>query len=158
MVYGNTTMENLDYNIRGWLTSKESVLFKMELCCDNPQAGTSACYHGNISEWQWQQGMDAVQIHSFTCDNVNRLKESTHKKKSGSFWLTNANHYLEKGLMYDLNGNIQTLQRIGNGTFVDNVAYSYTGNQLIALQEISLISERNMLNSGIPTGNTTASL
>ncbi|WP_176554876.1 hypothetical protein [Butyricimonas sp. Marseille-P3923] len=43
--------------------------------------------------------------------------------------------YLEKGITYDRNGNIKTLQRTANGTVVDNLVYAYTGNQLTGLTE-----------------------
>ena len=99
------------------------------------EVGTIACYNGNISEWEWQQGTNTAQLYGFTYDLVNRLKETAHLKKNGSNWITNASHYLEKGLTYDRNGNILTLQRTGNGTLVDNLLYTYTGNQLTALQE-----------------------
>ena len=46
-----------------------------------------------------------------------------------------SNDYVEKGITYDRNGNILTLQRTGNGTLVDNLLYTYTGNLLTALQE-----------------------
>ncbi len=99
--YGERTTEALQYNIRGWLTSKESIPFKMQLHYENPQAGATACYNGNVSEWAWQQGTNAEQLYGFTYDGVNRLKETSHKKKSGGSWVANANHYLEKGITYD---------------------------------------------------------
>ena len=133
--YGNKVTEQMAYNIRGWLTSKESEPFKMKLHYESPVAGATACYNGNISEWEWQQGTNTAQLYGFTYDSVSRLKETVHLKKNASNWITNASHYLEKGLTYDRNGNILTLQRTGNGTLVDNLLYTYTGNQLTALQE-----------------------
>ncbi len=133
--YGNHTTENMEYNIRGWLTSKESEAFKMKLHYESPVAGATACYNGNISEWEWQQGTNTAQLYGFTYDPVSQLKEAAHLKKNGSNWITNTSHYLEKGLTYDRNGNILTLQRTGNGTLVDNLLYTYTGNQLTTLQE-----------------------
>ena len=126
----------------------------MRLCYANPQAGTSACYNGNISEWQWQQGTDAEQLYGFTYDGVNRLKETSHKKKSGGSWVANANHYLEKGITYDRNGNILTLQRTGNGSPVDNLLYTYTGNQLSSLQEAvrTSLPEDIYLSGSTPNG------
>ena len=43
--------------------------------------------------------------------------------------------YLERGLTYDRNGNIKTLQRTAAGTMVDNLVYGYTGNRLTGLTE-----------------------
>ena len=152
--YGDNVTEQMQYNIRGWLTSKESAPFKMQLHYENPQTGATACYNGNISEWAWQQGTDAEQLYGFTYDGVNRLKETSHKKKSGGSWVANANHYLEKGITYDRNGNILTLQRTGNGGQVDNLLYTYTGNQLSSLQETvrTSLPEDIYLSGSTPNG------
>ena len=131
---GNTT-ETLAYNPRGWLTSKESAAFKMKLRYEKPEGKTTSCYNGNISEWEWQQGTNVALMYGFTYDGVNRLKETTQKQKSGTSWSTLPGSYLEKGLSYDRNGNIKTLQRTAAGTTVDNLVYSYTGNQLTGLTE-----------------------
>ena len=131
---GNTT-ETLAYNPRGWLTSKESTPFKMRLRYESPDGGGVACWNGNISEWEWQQGANVALMYGFTYDGVNRLKETAQKQKSGTTWSTLAGSYLERGLTYDRNGNIKTLQRTAGGTLVDNLVYTCTGNQLTSLTE-----------------------
>ena len=131
---GNTT-ETLAYNPRGWLTSKESTPFKMKLRYESPDGGGVACWNGNISEWEWQQGTNVALMYGFTYDGVNRLKETRQKQKSGTAWSTLPGSYLEKGLTYDRNGNIKTLQRTAAGTMVDNLVYGYTGNRLTGLTE-----------------------
>ena len=133
--YGNKVTEQMAYNIRGWLTSKESEPFKMKLHYEAPVAGATACYNGNISEWEWQQGTHTAQLYGFTYDPVSRLKEANQQKKEGSNWITNINHYVEKGITYDRNGNILTLRRTANGTMIDNLLYGYTGNRLTSLIE-----------------------
>ena len=131
---GNTT-ETLAYNPRGWLTSKESTPFKMKLRYESPVGGGGACWNGNISEWEWQQGTNVALMYGFTYDGVNRLKETAQKQKSGTTWSTLPGSYLERGLTYDRNGNIKTLQRTAGGTLVDNLVYTCTGNQLTSLTE-----------------------
>ena len=131
---GNTT-ETLAYNPRGWLTSKESTPFKMKLRYESPVGGGVACWNGNISEWEWQQGANVALMYGFTYDGVNRLKETTQQQKSGTTWSTLAGSYLERGLTYDRNGNLKTLQRTAGGTLVDNLVYTCTGNQLTSLTE-----------------------
>ena len=69
-----------------------------------------ACWNGNISEWEWQQGANVALMYGFTYDGVNRLKETTQQQKSGTTWSTLAGSYLERGVTYDRNGNIKTLQ------------------------------------------------
>ncbi|MCH6200219.1 hypothetical protein MMU07_11535 [Aquiflexum sp. LQ15W] len=40
------------------------------------------------------------------------------------------NHFNEKGISYDKNGNILALQRRNSNTLIDNLTYTYQGNQL----------------------------
>ncbi|WP_065217918.1 MULTISPECIES: RHS repeat domain-containing protein [Butyricimonas] len=127
--------ETMAYNTRGWLTSKESVPFKMKLRYENPSGGSVARWNGNISEWEWQHGTGAALMYGFVYDGVNRLTGTVQKQKSGMTWSALTGSYLEKGITYDRNGNIKTLQRTANGTTVDNLVYSYTGNQLTGLTE-----------------------
>ncbi|WP_099290160.1 hypothetical protein [Butyricimonas sp. Marseille-P3923] len=55
------------------------------------------------------------------------------KEKSETSWVVLAGSYLEKGITYDRNGNIKTLQRTANVTVEDNFVYDYAGNQLTVL-------------------------
>lgn len=130
-----TITETMTYNTQGWLTSKTSLHFKMKLRYENPEGGGDACYNGNISEWEWQHDSDTVFMYGFTYDGANRLEESVQKYKNGSSWINYKNHYLEKNITYDRNGNIKTLQRTANGQIIDNLSYTYSGNQLIKLVE-----------------------
>ncbi len=142
--HGNVE-ETMAYNTRGWLTSKESTPFKMKLYYESPVGGNAARWNGNISEWEWQHGTSSATMYGFTYDGVNRLTASTRKQKSGTSWVALTAGYLERGITYDRNGNIKTLQRTaGSATMVDNLSYTYTGNQLTTLTE-------NV--SGTPTGD-----
>ncbi|WP_270487173.1 RHS repeat domain-containing protein [Butyricimonas synergistica] len=140
--YGNI-VETMTYNMRGWLTSKESAPFKMKLRYENPEGGSAVYWNGNISEWEWQQGTSTALMYGFTYDGVNRLAGTTQKQKNGANWITLPNNYLETGLTYDRNGNIKTLQRTAGGTTVDNLTYTYTGNQLTSLTESVRTSSSN---------------
>lgn len=140
--YGNI-IERMTYNVRGWLIAKESTPFKMKLRYESAEGGTPVCWNGNISEWEWQQGTNTALMYGFTYDGVNRLTGTTQKQKNGGNWSTLSDNYLETGLTYDRNGNIKTLQRTANGTTVDNLTYTYTGNQLTGLTESVRTSPSN---------------
>ncbi|WP_462429623.1 DUF6443 domain-containing protein [Butyricimonas virosa] len=127
--------ESMTYNPRGWLTCKESIPFKMKLRYEKTEGGNTAYWNGNISEWEWQQGTNATLMYSFTYDGINRLTGSTQQQKTGTSWINCSNNYTEKGISYDYNGNIMTLQRTAKGNTVDNLVYNYTGNQLASLKE-----------------------
>ena len=65
------------------------------------------------------------------------------------------NSWCERGIDYDLNGNIVTLQRFGSsaGTAEDNLIYGYTGNRLTALTGSSRGAELNASYSYDAGGN-----
>ena len=132
--YGNTT-EQLRYNIRGWLTAKESAPFKMQLHYERPLAGTAPCYNGNVSEWTWTHEGHATLMYGFAYDGFSRLASATQKQRDGLTWTTPAASFTEKGITYDRNGNIRTLQRTACGKLVDDLLYAYSGNRLTALSE-----------------------
>lgn len=132
-IYGqNACTESLTYTLQGWLSSRTSALFSMYLRYGQPvQAGTSAVYTGNISEWEWKQGSGISSTYAIDYDAYGRFKGA--RSFIGN---TLDNRNTEQGITYDLNGNIKTLQRTGtNAVLVDNLVYSYTGNQLITLTE-----------------------
>ncbi len=93
-------------------------------------------YDGSISEWIWKQGTDAQQMYVFKYDGINQLLEAIPYKNSGTSWVANTNNYTERNISYDLNGNILSLERTANGSLVDNLVYSYSGNQLTSLTEM----------------------
>ncbi len=135
--YGsNAINQTMQYNIRGWLERQSSELFETRLRYNVPLlAGTRASYSGNISEWEWlhkQKTGQSFQINTYTFsyDSLYRLNE-TKQYISGNL----NNQYVEKSIRYDENGNILTMQRTSGGTLVDNLSYTYTGNQLVSLRE-----------------------
>ena len=99
--YGNT-VEKLGYNVRGWLTSKESA---------------------------------PILMYSFAYDSFGRLASANQKQATGNGWVTLPTDYVEKGITYDRNGNIRTLQRTAAGNLVDDLIYGYSGNRLVSLSE-----------------------
>ena len=132
--YGSTE-ESLTYNVRGWLTGKESTPFRMRLRYAIPEGGSGARWNGSLSEWEWQHGTNAAMMYGLTYDGLNRFTGAVQKQKNGNTWSALSGDYVEKGLTYDRNGNLLTLQRTAGGSVVDNLAYTYTGNQLIDLSE-----------------------
>ena len=133
---GNYTLgESIDYNIRGWLTGKSSPVFSMLLNYEISNIANVRRYDGSISEWIWKQGTDIQQMYVFKYDGINQLLEAIPYKNSGTSWVANTNNYTERNISYDLNGNILSLERTANGSLVDNLVYSYSGNQLTSLTE-----------------------
>ena len=95
----------------------------------NPQqAATTPSYTGNITEWTFRHGSDPQTTYAFSYDALSRLTAS-RQYENGIV----SEQFVEKGITYDHNGNILTLQRTASGTLADDLTYTYAGNQLAAL-------------------------
>lgn len=138
-ILGGVQDVDYQYNICGWLTRINSPdnlgadLFAMRLRYNDAETGlnNTGQYNGNITGMVWNSTGKAKQGYAFAYDAINRLTVSDYKTNNGSAW-TESTAYEEKGITYDKNGNIGTLQRSNSGgTISDNYTYSYTGNQLM---------------------------
>lgn len=126
---GNILTDTLRYDIRGWLTEQRNDRFATSLHYYDPQqTATIPSYTGNITEWTFRHTGESSHTYAFAYDALSRLTE-TKQYIDG----TANDRFVEKGLTYDRNGNILTLQRTAGGTMPDNFSYTYTGNRLSAL-------------------------
>jgi len=140
------------YNARGWLTDLNDA--------DNPQPGnlfnlalSYDCgfqvpqFNGNIAGQKWR-GRDGVErAYGYLYDGANRLRQGDYVARGpAGVWNAETQRYALRGVSYDENGNILTLQRRGlwaNATRsmgaqfgpVDNLTYAYTGNRLQAVND-----------------------
>ena len=131
---GNGIVETQEYNIQGWLTQvaaqKGSAnIYNQTLRYYNPTKGTAALYSGNISEWASQMGALSMQTYGFTYDLQGRLTGSN--RYSGTSTSAQSS-YTERGITYDKNGNILTLQRYA-AALQDNYTYTYNGNKVTSI-------------------------
>ena len=118
-----------NYDLRNWLTEQSCNAFSMLLRYHNPQqAATTPSYTGNITEWTFRHGSDPQTTYAFSYDALSRLTAS-RQYENGIV----SEQFVEKGITYDHNGNILTLQRTASGTLADDLTYTYAGNQLAAL-------------------------
>ncbi|WP_052466932.1 DUF6443 domain-containing protein [Psychroserpens damuponensis] len=144
-----TPLQTVDYiyNIRGWLkqinepTSLGDDLFAFKINYNTIElAGNSVSkklYNGNISETIWQTVNDATDLvdyrgYYYEYDALNRINWAHYRRSTPG----QNGHYNLKNVQYDKNGNILSLGRTGinnDGWFsggMDNLVYSYSGNQL----------------------------
>ena len=154
--YGNGVTDNLQYNIQGWGTVSQTVkgsetLYSQRLSYYDAEKG-SGLYNGNISEWRVQQGTNAASTYRYGYDGLGRLTTSSRYAGSGT---SATNSWCERGIDYDLNGNIVTLQRFGSNASAaeDNLIYGYSGNRLTALTGSSEGAELNASYSYDAGGN-----
>ena len=134
-----------DYNVRGWLkkinedAQNDNDLFNFTLRYNDPTSGTPL-FNGNISQTSWNStsvnstNNPVSNLYSYNYDALNRITSATDN--TGNYNLT--------GVSYDKNGNILTLQRTGHIDasatqfgMMDNLAYSYDGNQLLNVTDTS---------------------
>ncbi|WP_276374884.1 Ig-like domain-containing protein [Chryseolinea sp. H1M3-3] len=144
---GTNAKQSVDYryNIRGWLTRiNDSNLtaeegdptdyFGINLAYNENFASgnftiTQKNYNGNISAIRWSAGLGQGTVkemaYDFLYDPMNRLTAAAHKQSTATnTWA--AGQFDENGLSYDMNGNIQSLQRRGEGgVLIDDLAYHY---------------------------------
>jgi RHS repeat-associated protein len=144
---------NYQYNVRGWLTAineEETAqsengyvqlgsgdLFAFKISYDNllnSIGNTTPLFNGNISETFWITSTDnTVRQYGYEYDKLNRLEKAKFIKDP--FAGGDEEDAFNESLIYDKNGNITNLFRTGkiqSGDIneIDNLTYSYDGNQL----------------------------
>ncbi len=141
-LHGEIQLVDYRYNIRAWLTdindidALENDLFALKL---GYTTGTNPQFNGNISSMQWKSSMFGTNTYNFGYDEKNRLTSAVY---SGT---GNYNTHYE----YDDNGNILTLSRVGklseNLTYsmIDELVYTYSGNQLKSVNDINDSDHQN---------------
>ena len=121
------------YNVRSWMTGMSGSLFSESLYyTDNPYNTGNRHYGGNISAMGWKAGQ-TQRAYDLSYDNLSRLT-------GAKYYETNANGRYSTQYTYDSMGNILTLKRNGlqdGGTYglVDNLTYTYNGNQLTKISD-----------------------
>ena len=145
--YGTGTYaihETMDYNLQGWLTEKSSELFDMRLdYFESYRDWLTPSYRGNIATWWWQhKNIDGTAngdeyAYGYCYDDLSRLTAAQQ------FWSDSEgpeDSFTEKGISYDKNSNILTLNRTSLSTGdVKSYQFSYSGNQ--RLKETTANSE-----------------
>ena len=133
------------YNIRNWMTAIESPLFREELHYTD---GTGTpCYNGNISSISWKAGEEqTTRGYRFTYDGLDRMKMAEYGE--GERLAANPNRFNEEVTAYDKTGNILGLRRMGQTGaqeygLVDNLALTYSGNQLTKVTDNAASSAYN---------------
>ncbi len=125
----NGMREETEYNLQGWLAFSEVLNRRMPLYTDllryyDSYFESKPAYSGNISSRTvWQVGT-GQSTRLYTYDGLDRLTDAEYFSGASS-----SNRFTERGISYDLSGNILTLRRYMNGALTDNLSFSYTGNR-----------------------------
>ena len=126
------------YNVRSWLTGLGSPLISMSMGYENSEGGSSSCYSGNQSSFQWRinsSGEGISRRYNYSYDGLSRLVSARYTDDSD---VVHANY--DTFYDYDRNGNILSLRRNGmhdGGTYglVDDLFYEYGGNRLLKVTD-----------------------
>ena len=118
-LHNSTHTTSYAYNVRGWTTGITNGNFTQSLTYNNGTAG----FNGNITAMTWTAN-GSSHSYAFTYDGMNRMLNATHGTGA----------YTEKVTAYDKNGNITGLQRYSS-SLVDNLTYTYNGNQLTKVED-----------------------
>jgi len=139
---------NYNYNILGWLTkinrteSMGNDLFAMDLGYESgiSELGAEAQYNGNISSTRWKTVGNSTGLgFGYKYDRLNRLTSATFGEYTGG-WGPSFEDHSVPNIGYDLNGNIDSLKRMGitdAGQFglMDDLTYYYEGNKLLGVDD-----------------------
>src|SRR5690554_3656749 len=154
-IHNQSETINYKYNVRSWLTQINGNKFHQTLLYNNFENNIiphSLLYKGNISSVRWRAGNETIlRGYNFNYDNLNRLSVAHYGEVNpageGGFINVNPNLFNEEAT-YDKMGNITTLQRRGKVTsstynLIDNLTYTYTGNQLTKVTDAVTTSITN---------------
>jgi RHS repeat-associated protein len=117
------------YNIQGSTTeiNAGTSTFYEKIFYEKRKDLTAGLYNGSIAEMYWKNGTKAEAGFKFTYDEINRLTST----KGVAFT------YEERGIKYDDNSNITQLSRLWNNVLVDSLRYTYRGNQLANVVDLT---------------------
>ena len=127
-----TITESLAYNVRGWLTEKQSGAFDMILRYNNTVYGSSPRWNGSVAEWEWRHDGAAARAYSFTYDAFSRLTDS---QMFDGMTAIPSSSFTERGISYDLDGNIITLDRYGASVVSPEktLVFTYSGSRIASV-------------------------
>lgn len=117
------------YNIQGSTTdiNAGTTKFYEKIFYEKRKDLTTGLYNGSIAEMYWKNGTRAEAGFKFTYDEINRLNST----KGVAFT------YEERSIKYDENSNITQLSRLWNNVLVDSLRYTYRGNQLANVVDLT---------------------
>ncbi|MDW3194247.1 MAG: RHS repeat-associated core domain-containing protein [Cytophagales bacterium] len=127
------------YNERGWIKTINGGMagdgdvndrFFLELNYDD---APTPQYEGNIGQMLWKtmgrSENENQQSYDYSYDDLNRLTKATYNS-TGKANYFNVGGNDNGNISYDLNGNIKSLKRYHEGTLIDDLSFSHSGNRI----------------------------
>lgn len=121
------------YDIAGRQTIQDNEAFRMELRYENPSWTKEAKPHygGLITECSWLNKKvpgGPAHTYAYNYSPYGQLAGVVHYEGT-----VRKDKYVERGITYDENDNLLTLQRLENASLITNCNYVYQGNALVLL-------------------------
>jgi len=123
------------YNVRSWTTGITATNFTENLYYNDNTASLPSftpTYNGNISGMQWNVPSESLgynRAYTFSYDGLNRLTDANYCGFNGSAVAGTTGMYNEH-MGFDKMGNFSALTRYESGSLLNNLSFTYTGNQL----------------------------
>ena len=126
------------YNLQGMPTRISTPLYTESLFYEQPHNGSTPQYGGNISAIDWSVADESDTYgkrgYTFSYDGMSRLTAAGYLENG------KLNNHFSTSYKYDLMGNILTLRREGlldSGDYgtIDDLTYSYEGNQVVKIDD-----------------------
>ena len=126
------------YNLQGMPTRISTPLYTESLFYEQPHNGSTPQYGGNISAIDWSVADESDTYgkrgYTFSYDGMSRLTAAGYLENG------KLNNHYSTSYKYDLMGNILTLRREGlldSGDYgtIDDLTYSYEGNQVVKIDD-----------------------
>ena len=126
------------YNLHGMPTRISTPLYTESLFYEQPHNGSTPQYGGNISAIDWSVADESDTYgkrgYTFSYDGMSRLTSAGYLENG------KLNNHFSTSYKYDIMGNILTLRREGlldSGDYgtIDDLTYSYEGNQVVKIDD-----------------------
>lgn len=133
-VYGDSILTTkYSFDLTGRQTVQDNEVFRMEIRYENPSWTKEAKPHygGLITECSWlNKKVPGGPTHTYAYNYTpyGQLAGCVHYEGT-----TRRDKFVEQGITYDENDNIQTLQRLQDAQVISNHNYIYKGNTLSLL-------------------------
>ena len=128
------------YNLQGMPTRISTPLYTESLFYEQTHNGSTPQYGGNISAIDWSVADESDTYgkrgYTFSYDGMSRLTAAAYLENG------KLNNHFSTSYKYDLMGNILTLRREGlldSGDYgtIDDLTYSYEGNQVVKIDDVA---------------------
>ena len=126
------------YNLHGMPTRISTPLYTESLFYEQPHNGSTPQYGGNISAIDWSVADESDTYgkrgYTFSYDGMSRLTAAGYLENG------KLNNHFSTSYKYDIMGNILSLRREGlldSGDYgtIDDLTYSYEGNQVVKIDD-----------------------